>query len=203
MPTGYTEGIINGEITTFPEFAKKCMRAFGATMHMRDDSLNEEYTPQTVDDFYYENLEKSKAKLKEVIDATDEEILKIHEDEVTPTMEYHKVEMIKETKNKEIMEKLYKDVEQWNPPTPEHEGIKKFMKEQLSETIKYEAEPKYHKDELNRLIEEILSADEKLLRERFIKKHEKDIKYYTERVEMMEKKVEDANNWVTDLLESL
>jgi hypothetical protein len=203
MPTGYTAGIIDGEITTFPQFAKKCMRAFGATMHMRDDSLDEEYTPQKVDDFYYENLEKSKAKLKEVMDATDEEILKIHEDEVMPTMDYHKVEMNKETKNKEIIEKLYQEVEQWNPPTPEHEGIKMFMKEQLSKTMEYDAVPKYHKDELNRLIEEILSADEKLLREKFIKKHEKDIKYYTERVELMEKKVEDANKWVTDLLESL
>jgi hypothetical protein len=203
MPTGYTAGIIDGEITTFPQFAKKCMRAFGATMHMRDDSLDEEYTPQKVDDFYYENLEKSKAKLKEVMDATDEEILKIHEDEVMPTMDYHKVEMNKETKNKEFIEKLYKEVEQWNPPTPEHEGIKMFMKEQLSKTMEYDAVPKYHKDELNRLIEEILSADEKLLREKFIKKHEKDIKYYTERVELMEKKVEDANKWVTDLLESL
>jgi len=203
MPTGYTAGIIDGEITTFPQFAKKCMRAFGATMHMRDDSLDEEYTPQKVDNFYYENLEKSKDKLKEVMDATDEEILKIHEDEVTPTMDYHKKEMVKETENKILLEKIYDEVEQWIPPTPEHEGIKKFMKEQLSETIKYEAEPKYHKNELNRLIEEILSADEKLLREKFIKKHEKDIKYYTERVELMEKKVEDANKWVTDLLESL
>ena len=39
MPTGYTAGILEGKIKTFPEFAKICMRAFGAAIHMRDNGL--------------------------------------------------------------------------------------------------------------------------------------------------------------------
>lgn len=36
MATAYTQGIINGKINTFKEFALVCARAFGAAAHMRD-----------------------------------------------------------------------------------------------------------------------------------------------------------------------
>ena len=41
MPTGYTHGIIDGDITTFEQFAERCSRAF--LIHMRDDSSDAEY----------------------------------------------------------------------------------------------------------------------------------------------------------------
>lgn len=40
MPTGYTAGILDNKITTFSEFALLCSRAFGATIHMREDDLD-------------------------------------------------------------------------------------------------------------------------------------------------------------------
>ena len=52
MPTGYTNGILNGEIKTFDEFAKQCIRAFGAAIHMRDDDFNKEYEKRKPDNYY-------------------------------------------------------------------------------------------------------------------------------------------------------
>lgn len=52
MATGFTSGIIDGSITNFKQFATQCIRAFGATLHMRDESLDVEYTPQKVSDYY-------------------------------------------------------------------------------------------------------------------------------------------------------
>ena len=45
MPTGYTAGIIDGKTETFQEFAKQCMRNFGACIHMRDENMGKEYEP--------------------------------------------------------------------------------------------------------------------------------------------------------------
>ena len=46
MPTGYTAGIADGTITNFEQYALRCIRAFGATMHLRDESLEHEYEPK-------------------------------------------------------------------------------------------------------------------------------------------------------------
>ena len=43
MPTGYTAGIIDGKTETFQDFAKQCMRAFGVTIHMRDENMDKGY----------------------------------------------------------------------------------------------------------------------------------------------------------------
>jgi len=43
MPTGYTQGILDGTTKDFKEFAKHCMKAFGACVHMRDDDMKKEY----------------------------------------------------------------------------------------------------------------------------------------------------------------
>jgi hypothetical protein len=50
MPTGYTEPILKGEIDNFKNFAKICMRNFGATMHMRDKSYDKEYEERNPSD---------------------------------------------------------------------------------------------------------------------------------------------------------
>lgn len=42
MPTGYTDKIYRGEPQTFPEFAARSARAFGALISMRDEPLGDE-----------------------------------------------------------------------------------------------------------------------------------------------------------------
>jgi hypothetical protein len=51
MPTGYTAEILDGKVTTFREFAQKCMRAFESTIHMRDESLDKKYTSRKVEKY--------------------------------------------------------------------------------------------------------------------------------------------------------
>ncbi len=75
MPTGYTAEILDGKITTFPQFAKQCMRAFGATIHMRDDDMDAEFTPRTPSDYYAKEIKKANQVIKEAELLTDEEII--------------------------------------------------------------------------------------------------------------------------------
>ena len=64
MPTGYTAEILNGEIKTFPEFAKKCARAFGAMIHMRDDSLDATYKKKRAQFLSQRTNERNKRRNK-------------------------------------------------------------------------------------------------------------------------------------------
>lgn len=75
MPTGYTEGIMNGKITTFPQFAKLCMRAFGATIHLRDESLDSEYEPRVPSDYHSKEIERAKKNIIDAKKLSDEEII--------------------------------------------------------------------------------------------------------------------------------
>lgn len=40
MPTGYTEEVSSGAVTTLEQFALRCARSFSALIQMRDDPLN-------------------------------------------------------------------------------------------------------------------------------------------------------------------
>jgi hypothetical protein len=75
MPTGYTAGIIDGEITTFEQFATQCSRAFGATIHMRDNPLDSPYEPRTPSQYYVNSLQSQREKLEETKTMTDEAIV--------------------------------------------------------------------------------------------------------------------------------
>ena len=76
MPTGYTAGIIDGSIKTFEQYAKTCVRAFGAAIHMRDDSLSEEYVPREPGDYHLNALNRAKKQLNQSKKMTDTKIIK-------------------------------------------------------------------------------------------------------------------------------
>ena len=44
MPTGFTSEVAERDDFTFQDFVWKCVRAFGAFMHMRDESSDAELT---------------------------------------------------------------------------------------------------------------------------------------------------------------
>lgn len=67
MATGYTCGIVDGTTKTFKEFAFKCIRAFGAAAHMRDEPISKPFKLQTVSTSTIEwdcNIEHDKEELE-------------------------------------------------------------------------------------------------------------------------------------------
>ena len=87
MPTGYTAGIEDGEITTGKDFLKLCTRAFGIAMDVRDEPLSvptpTKFEPNT---YYKDRFEKAKAELEECRKMSFEEakakMVKSHADRV-------------------------------------------------------------------------------------------------------------------------
>ena len=67
MPTGYTGYIVDGDITEFKDFAKLCMRACGATIHMRDEPTDKEYEPRTPSDYHLTSISRAENRIKNQI----------------------------------------------------------------------------------------------------------------------------------------
>lgn len=203
MPTGYTAGIIDGETKTFQDFAKQCMRAFGATIHMRDENMDKEYEPRTPSDYHTKALEKAKEKLKQAETFTDAELIEMRTKELEESKKYH-LESIAKTKiaRAKLEEFLAKAIE-FKAPTPKHEGLRKFMIEQLQSTIDFDGNTDYHAKALPEIQMELKNIDANQIRFTMIADANKDINYHLKNHKEELKRCADSNAWVEKLLSSL
>lgn len=132
MPTGYTEIVERKPDLTFQEFALRCARAFGALITLREDSLDapvpEKFTPS---DYYEEQITEAKAALAKAEALTDDDAdraaIAQHESETRRVREY----LIAEETKSALYARMLAMVKAWSPPTEDHEGLKRFMIEQI------------------------------------------------------------------------
>jgi hypothetical protein len=203
MPTGYTCGILDGEIKTFPEFAKTCMRAFGATIHMRDESMDEEYTPRVPSDYHIKALKDAEKKLKKAKTLSDKKLISERKRVLNESIKYYTDATDKAKSTCESLELMLKQVKEWTPPTNDHQGIKDFMIEQLNSTINYDGDCSYYEKMINAARNNLLNINPSKIRKELIADASKDIIYHTEEHRKEIDRCNHSNKWVTDLLESI
>jgi hypothetical protein len=203
MPTGYTAGILDGKITTFDQFAKRCMRAFGATIHMRDDDMDAEYHPRTPSDYHSEAIIKAENTLKDLINLSDEQIVAKEKEDLEKSKEYH-IEAIKKVQSGySSMKAILDSARSYVPPTEEHTGIKDFMIQQLVDTIKHDCDTSYHDKELKAIEDKLANLDAAKIRESLKEAAERNLKYHIEQYDSDIKGCDKTNKWVQNFLESL
>lgn len=203
MPTGYTAGILDGTIKDFPQFAKLCMRAFGATIMMRDEPLYKDWKPRVPSDYHKKALVEAKKDLLEANRLTNEElILKTKESLLKDKLHYEK-SIIETLESREKLNALMAEAERFSPPTEEHDGIKSFMIEQLKMTIDGDGNPEFAEKTLKNINESLLNLNAKNEREKLIESAEKNIAYHSKGYDEEIKRCEQSNKWVVDLLNSL
>ena len=203
MPTGYTAGILDGEIKTFPQFAKNCLRAFGATMHMRDEPLEKEYEPRMPSDYYSKNISEKKAQILEYKTLSDKEIIAKEKQRLEESKSYHLKSIETAKANKKKLIKMLKKAREFIPPTPEHDEFKKFMIDQLESTISFDCCTKYHDEALIQIKSTLSNLDATELRKQLIAETEKSLAYYVEEEAKEIKRCNDSNEWVNQVFESL
>lgn len=196
MPTGYTSFIEDGSIDTAQDFLMLCARAFGACIEMRDEPLAKpiptEFKPDT---YYSEWVDMARNKLEKY------QAMSIEEAERKCEIEYAS-EIERRTgykKNaKDLLDrynKILSGIESWEPPTEEHENLKKFAIEQIKMCL---PDPEYYdrqeapkrKDAQKWLQEEI----------EFCKQQ---IENYTNKQEKENARVAENNKWLNELRDSL
>ena len=141
MPTPYTSFVADNENFTFPEFAMLCAREFGALASMRDEPLDapvpERFEP---DDFYRKQYEAAKAEYDDFIanPPTEEELSRSYDEYVASEKERYASVIADKRLRRERYNRMLTKVLKWQPPTPDHEGLRRFMIQQLQGSIEFD-----------------------------------------------------------------
>lgn len=137
MPTGYTASVADGTITTFPDFAMRCARAMGACIMMRDEpgdaEIPEKFKPSQ---WNREQGDIARIALAVHCTATNEELQTVLDQEHDKAMEAWRLRVVEHAAEQTRYEDMIRDTKAWTPPTDEHAGLKKFMLQQLWDSLK-------------------------------------------------------------------
>jgi hypothetical protein len=136
MPTGYTEIIERKPDLTFEEFALRCARNFGALVMMRDDPLDAPIPARMEPAPYYaETVARLKRDLADVLLMSEAQCQARADDELREAREGN---ARREAEARELASRyaaMRSRVSAWQPPTLDHEGLKRFMLEQIDESL--------------------------------------------------------------------
>lgn len=194
MPTGYTSELHDGKPITRNEFILQCSRAMGAAIMQRDDSPKAPLRlPKFETDYSDERLAKAKADLDKYraipIELADGEAFNDYEAALARWREREQERRDMEGRYRGMLA----EVAGWRPPTPDHQGLKDFMVEQLQSSIEFDCgamDPPVP-----------LTGEE--YRDQKIAMAERDIEYHTRsRAESIER-TKGRRDWITALADSL
>lgn len=193
MPSGYTSYIYNGRNVSFQDFALICARAFGACFHQRGDPLTDK--PKLTEPDIKYHLDAITEVIKKRTNPTKAEFEEFTKESIL----YHNSEIANKKALKRRYEAVLTEARNWTPPTSDHEKLKRFMIEQLEESLNYDCDTSYHYAE----IEQLKNTTFEQYKNELKISMERDIKYHTEQIEKEKANVEKTNKWLTDLFNSL
>jgi hypothetical protein len=140
MPSGYTYGVKDGQITTLEEFAKTCARAFiWQARDSNEPDLRKLVRGSGHDLAHYENeLVEANSQLEVYLNMTDmgwDELVERENKEALARYE----ESVKEMKEQDLRYRtMLEKVKAWEPPTDKHIEMKRFMITQLEDSHKFD-----------------------------------------------------------------
>lgn len=198
MPTGYTANIAEGQ--EFADFVLGCARAFGACVHQRDDSMSDKPRKRGDESSYHvKKLEEAHVELNRLKEMTpkerDELGAKAQQEEIDACQRRFNEKVILRAKYDDMLAK----VAGWRPPSPDHENLKKFMIDQINDSIGWDCNTKYDLDELTKAT----SAKPRDFYNKAVGQAEWDIKYHSEQAAKEKERNSDADRWIEQLYTSL
>lgn len=198
MPTGYTAAVGDGEVTDFAVFAKRCARAFGALMSMRDAPEDAPIPPVFEPDTRLadKHIEEAKRTLTEAASRTEAQWLveaaEVDQKILTHWRESEAKRLLVANRYQSMLDK----VRAWNPPTDEHVGLKEFMIEQLEKSILFDCSP----SDFN---PEPYGDNWHRLRDETIERAAKELAHYEKSRQEEIDRAAGRTKWVQDLFTSL
>ena len=191
MPSGYTENIYYGKEVTFKDFALGCARAFGACVMQRDDPADVKPKIMPEESYHTEELKKLKKfekPTKAQFDSYVKETIADYE---------------KSIKEKNELKKRYSDIleeaKNWQPPTKEHERLKAFMIEQLTDSSSFDCGVSFYESELTYL--SAMTYEDYVAKK--LAEHNRSIEYHKEYEAKDLNNIKQRNKWIKDLYNSL
>lgn len=198
MPTGYTAKLCEQE-QSFSEFALGCARAFGACVMQRDDPSDDLPKSLERDPHHEKSRITAEATLYALMQLSQEEKNALGEKKKKERVESYTAEVAKRQVIHDRLASMIVEVQAWEVPSPEHEGLKKFMLEQLETTIRHDGDTEYYR---KCLTEEQAKTPADYFAEE-VKSVEWDIEYHTKEDKKSEVRIAEQNKWISELYESI
>lgn len=192
-----TNDIRYGKEVTPENFIKYWARMYGPLVHMRDAPFNAPLQLREYNTYAPAQVKKSKGKLEHYKNMTLEEAEAIVEKQYQEAIEYQKESFEEVQQLKEKYEALLSQVEGWNPPTDRHKEIKESAINDLKHALATDCVV------LLPVRTKIEKEDPQEYIDSWVRTLENQIERYEEKIEEDKKYVDECNQWITDLLESL
>jgi hypothetical protein len=193
MATSYTAKLSSGE-QSFEEFALGCAHAFGALIDLRykgvDAPVPEEIKPSR---YHEAQISKARTRLAEVQEWTEMDAEVRAQTAYKEAASQYEKSLAENSARRSRYDAMLEKVRSYAPPTPDHEGLKAFMVEQLESSRKfdlYEPNPVFAQTGAE------FKADAIARAERDIKYHEKENREEIDRAAS-------RTAWIVALRESL
>lgn len=146
MPTGYTADLYDDKPVTFEDFVLTCARAFGAFMYQRDSDRKDapkllEYDP---DNWNEQGLKKAFAKVERLKKMSPEDIDREYLAYVSEKTEYARDTERNRAAMRVRYEQMLRQVQDWDVSGAKGTlvvNLKKFMVEQLEQSIEHDTSP--------------------------------------------------------------
>ncbi|MFA4845647.1 MAG: hypothetical protein WC654_03760 [Patescibacteria group bacterium] len=138
MPTGYTAELYDGKPITFRGFVLRCARALGACIELRDESLSSEIPEFQVTDYHLNAIKETEAKISQIEVMTLQSCMEAAQADAVAAETSAKESLLRQVATYKRYAAMLSRVNQWRPPSPEHEGLKKFMRDQIEDSIKHD-----------------------------------------------------------------
>lgn len=194
MPTGYTASIAEG--ISFKDFVMQCSRAMGALVMMRDEPFDapipERFEPSS---YHAERLADAEKDLAWYMNMADSEAERERLKEFEASMDSREKCIKSANELRAKYEAMRQQVAAWEPPTPDHEGLRDFMLQQIDESIKFDCNTSYYGEP------ELYST--RGWRDIKIMKARRDIEYHTAEQAKEVEHTEQRNAWLKALRDSL
>lgn len=195
MPTGYTSDLYDGNDVTLRDFILRCARGMGALIMMRDDPWDAPIRTFEPSAHHANAIEKTKARLDELVNMHPDEIARAAEEAHQKAYQSWRDRRDEKLALRGRYEDMLNKVRTWQPPTPEHEGLRALMVDQLESSIKFDCsmsydEPPVRKPDGAWFTEQVERAQESLA-------------YHVEEDAKERQRTADRNAWVQALMEAL
>lgn len=129
-------GVMDGTVTTAADYLKQIARQFGGFVHQRDEPMNTELrAPDKLSPYNERSLQDNQGELEYLLGLSSEEVVAARDSSYREAVDRYHEHNREAQEARERYERMREKVSQWNPPTAEHEGIKKLALEQLDQSI--------------------------------------------------------------------
>ena len=196
MPTGYTAAIADD--ITFDDFVMGCARGMGALAMMRDEPANatipERFEPS---DYHTKKIAEATATIDRLAGMTEAEAEQAASDAHEAAIAAQAAAIHRNDTLREKYSAMLAKVEAWQAPSADHDGLKKFMVEQIAQSIDFDCDNRYYRDQKHpKLTGAEWRAQEEAKARKSIAYHEAENAKEIERTEA-------RNTWLRQLRESL